>query len=224
MPVVDGLPASERRRHIPPRDTTTGPPEHPVEHRAVIGPPPTATRGLVGQQRFQTSPFRIGQIVSMQHPPGLPHPALKIRGTRSSPPIGTDSPGRVVTHPALCCGCGAALVEYFPGVLRALAPLYRPLRAGAAGHRPGPLHRLSFCTDCADHRPRSRVPVAATGPPCPTRSRPRCAPSSSRSPPVIAAAYAVYRPLAGRHPYHLTEQINALRGAGRGPFWPAPGR
>src|SRR3954470_8070036 len=85
MPVRDGLPASERWRHIPPRDTTTGPPEHPVEHRAVIGPPPTTTRDLVGQQRFQTSPFRIGQIVSMQHPPGLPHPALKISGTRSRP-------------------------------------------------------------------------------------------------------------------------------------------
>src|SRR4051794_28130024 len=85
MPVRDGLPASERWRHIPPRDTTTGPPEHPVEHGAVIGPPATATRDLVGQQRFQTSPLRIGQIVSMQHPTGLPHPALKIRGTRSSP-------------------------------------------------------------------------------------------------------------------------------------------
>src|SRR5215212_3241595 len=84
MPVRDGLPASERRRHIPPRDTTTGPPEHPVEYRAVLGPPATATRELVGQQRFQTSPLRIGQIVSMKHPPGLPHPALKIRGTRSS--------------------------------------------------------------------------------------------------------------------------------------------
>src|SRR5215213_1230585 len=91
MPVRDGLPASERGRHIPPRDTTTGPPEHPVEHRAVIGPPPTTTRDLVGQQRFETNPFRIGQIVSMQHPPGLPHPALKIRGTRSS---GADAPAR----------------------------------------------------------------------------------------------------------------------------------
>src|SRR3954467_12535271 len=84
MPVRDGLPASERGRHIPPRDTTAGPPEHPVEHRAVIGPPPTTTRDLVGQQRLHPGPFRIGQIVSMQHPPGLPHPALKIRGTRSS--------------------------------------------------------------------------------------------------------------------------------------------
>ena len=52
----------------------------------MIGPPPTATRGLVGQQRFQTSPFLVGQIMSMQHPPGLPHPALKIRGTRSNRP------------------------------------------------------------------------------------------------------------------------------------------
>src|SRR3954454_7909645 len=94
MPVRDGLPASERRRHIPPRDTTTGPPEHPVEHRAVIGPPPTTTRDLVGQQRFQTSPFHIGQIVSMQHPPGLPHPALKIRGTRSSASLSNHIPAR----------------------------------------------------------------------------------------------------------------------------------
>src|SRR3954468_24660379 len=84
MPVREGLPAAERGRHIPPRDTTTGPPEHPVEHRAVINPPPTTTRDLAGQQRFQTSPFRIGQIVSMQHQEDLPHPALKIRGTRSS--------------------------------------------------------------------------------------------------------------------------------------------
>src|SRR3954447_3959517 len=84
MPVVHGLPATERRRHVPPRDTTTGPPEHPVEHRTVIGPPATPTRSLVRQQRLHPCPLRIGQIVSMQHPPGLPHPALKIRGTRSS--------------------------------------------------------------------------------------------------------------------------------------------
>src|SRR3954447_26376259 len=87
MPVRDGLPVPERGRYVPPRDTTTGPPEHPVEHRAVIGPPATPTRSLVGQQRFQTSPFRIGQIVSRQHPRGLPHPALEIRGTRSTPSI-----------------------------------------------------------------------------------------------------------------------------------------
>src|ERR671921_2725512 len=83
MPVRDGLPVSERRRHVPPRNTTTGPPKHPIEHRTVIGPPSTPTRGLVGQQRLHPGPLRIGQIVPMQHPPGLPHPALKIRGTRS---------------------------------------------------------------------------------------------------------------------------------------------
>src|SRR3954454_25198202 len=91
MPVREGLPASERWRHIPPRDTTTGSREHPVEYRAVIGPPANATRDLVGQQRFQARPLRNGQIVSMQHPPGLPHPALKIHGTRSSV---SDAPAR----------------------------------------------------------------------------------------------------------------------------------
>src|SRR5215218_9264887 len=69
MPVRDGLPAAERRRHIPPRDTTTGPPEHPVEHRAMIGPPPTTTRDLVGQQRFETNPFRIGHSPTWQPKP-----------------------------------------------------------------------------------------------------------------------------------------------------------
>ena len=71
MPVREGLPASERRRHIPPRDTTTGPPEHPVEHRAVIGPSPTATRGLVRQQRLQPGSYRLtinGQVVDPTEP------------------------------------------------------------------------------------------------------------------------------------------------------------
>ena len=47
-----------------------GPPEHPVDHRAVIGPPATPLRGLVGQQRFQPGPFLIGQIVSIEHAVG----------------------------------------------------------------------------------------------------------------------------------------------------------
>src|SRR3954451_16975654 len=124
MPVRDGLPASERGRHIPPRDTTTGPPEHPVEHRAVIGPPPTTTRDLVGQQRFQTSPFRIGQIVSMQHPPGLPHPALKIRGTRSS---GADAPARPGVFGGLRSErCGDSVSRYGPPSGRKVA--VRPVR------------------------------------------------------------------------------------------------
>src|SRR6478672_4621720 len=84
MPVVDGLPGPERGRHVPPRDTTAGPPEHPVEHHAVIRPPPTPTRRLIGQQRLQPGPFLVSQIMTMQHAPGLPHPTLMIRGTRSS--------------------------------------------------------------------------------------------------------------------------------------------
>src|SRR3954463_15731270 len=86
MPVVDGLPTPERGRHVPPRNATAGPPEHPVEDRAVIGPPPTATRDLVRQQRLQPGPFLVGQIMTMQHQKDLLHPALKIRGTRSNGP------------------------------------------------------------------------------------------------------------------------------------------
>src|SRR4051795_4210421 len=103
MPVVHGLPRPERRRHIPPRDTTPGPPEHPVEHHAVIGPPPTPTRSLTGQQRFQPRPFLVGQIMTMQHETDLPHPALMIRGTRSSP-VHADQPSpsscRTAAEPA----------------------------------------------------------------------------------------------------------------------------
>src|SRR3954466_3686310 len=102
MPVRDGLPVPERGRYVPPRDTTTGPPEHPVEHRAVIGPPATPTRSLVRQQKLHPGPLRIGQIVSMQHPPGLPHPALKIRGHASSPAsaASADTSPKTVRRPA----------------------------------------------------------------------------------------------------------------------------
>src|SRR5215203_1398512 len=97
MPVVHGLPTPKRCRHVPPRDTTAGPPEHAVEDRAVLGPPPTPTRSLIGQQRFQPGPFVVGQIMTVQHAKDLPHPALKIRGTRSKPPPADPPRGRVFT-------------------------------------------------------------------------------------------------------------------------------
>src|SRR5215207_2129135 len=91
MPVVDGLPVPVVRWHVAPRQPAAGPPEHPVDHRPVIGPTTTPLRLLAGQQRFQPGPFLIGQIVSIEHPLGLPHPLIKIRGTRSS---GADAPAR----------------------------------------------------------------------------------------------------------------------------------
>src|SRR5215212_7477013 len=84
MPVVDGLPRPVVRGYVAPWQTTAGPPEHPVDHRAVIGPPATPLRLLAGQQRLQPGPFLVGQIVSIEHTDGLPHPPVKIRGTRSS--------------------------------------------------------------------------------------------------------------------------------------------
>ena len=50
----------------------------------MIGPPATPARALVGLQRLQPGPLRIGQIMTIEHQLGLPHLAFKIRGTRSS--------------------------------------------------------------------------------------------------------------------------------------------
>src|SRR3954466_6393660 len=90
MPVVDGLPVPVVRWHVAPRQPAAGPPEHPVDHRPVVGPTTTPLRLLAGQQRLQPGPFLIGQIVSIEHPLGLPHPLIKIRGTRS-PRVGSGS-------------------------------------------------------------------------------------------------------------------------------------
>src|SRR5215218_2786434 len=84
MPVVDGLPVPVVRWHVAPRKPAPGPPQHPVDYRAVIGPPATALRGLIGQQWLQPGPLLIGQIVTIEHADGLPHPPFKIRGTRSN--------------------------------------------------------------------------------------------------------------------------------------------
>ena len=54
----------------------------------MIRPPPTPTRSLIGQQRLHPDPFLVGQIMTMQHQKDLPHPAPKIRGTRSSRRVG----------------------------------------------------------------------------------------------------------------------------------------
>src|SRR5690242_19121123 len=85
MPVVDGLPVSVVRGYVTPWQPAASPPEHAVDHRAVIGPTAAPLRLLTGQQGLKPGPFLIGQIVSIQHTDGLPQPAVKIRGTRSNP-------------------------------------------------------------------------------------------------------------------------------------------
>ena len=100
MPVVDGLPRSVVRGHVTPRQPASSPPEHSVDHRAVIGPSTTPLRGLIGQQRLQPSPFLIGQVVTIEHADGLPHPPVKIHGTRSSQSL-HGSRGLTDTHDRL---------------------------------------------------------------------------------------------------------------------------
>src|SRR3954454_17505103 len=102
MPVVDGLPVPVVRWDVAPRQPAAGPPEHPVDHRPVIGPTTTPLRLLAGQQRLQPGPFLIGQIVSIEHPLGLPHPLIKIRGTRSN--------GMTMTVRRVAPGGGEALI------------------------------------------------------------------------------------------------------------------
>jgi hypothetical protein len=84
VPVIDRLPIPETRRQIPPRTTRPGPPQHPVDHRPVIGPPATPPRRTIRQQSLQTSPLPLGQIMTIKHTKQLPQPANKIHRTRPS--------------------------------------------------------------------------------------------------------------------------------------------
>jgi hypothetical protein len=82
MPVVDGLPVPVVARQIPPGTAGAGPPQHPVDHRSMISPPPTPARRLIGQQRFQPGPLLLSQVMTIVHRNDLPHPTQKIHGTR----------------------------------------------------------------------------------------------------------------------------------------------
>lgn len=70
---------------VPPRGATASPPEHPVDHHAVIGPPATPTRRPVGQQRLQPSPLIISQIMAIKHEKDLSHSTAKIYEILPSP-------------------------------------------------------------------------------------------------------------------------------------------
>ena len=88
MPVIDGLPVPVATGQIPPRATRPRPPQHPVDHRPVIGPAPTPTRRAIRQQRLQPSPFPISQIMTIKHTDDLPDPPHEIHGTRPSRGVG----------------------------------------------------------------------------------------------------------------------------------------
>jgi len=94
MPRVHRLPVPVERRQIPPRRPRPGPPQHPVHHRPVIGPPPTPTRRPIRQQRLQTLPLSVGQIMTIKHGEDLPHPNIKILQTH---------PSRASPHPDYAC-------------------------------------------------------------------------------------------------------------------------
>jgi hypothetical protein len=85
MSVIDGFPVPVATRQIPPRAPGPSPPQHPVDHRPVIGPASTPTRHAIRQQRRQPSPLPISQIMTIKHTDDLPDPPQEIHGTRPSP-------------------------------------------------------------------------------------------------------------------------------------------
>src|SRR3954468_15072083 len=72
MPPVQGPEVPVAGGNIPPRRSRPGPPQDPVDHLPVIVPPTSPTRRPVRQQRLQSRPLCISQIVTIEHKTGLP--------------------------------------------------------------------------------------------------------------------------------------------------------
>src|SRR3954464_3242543 len=98
MPAVQGAEVPVAGRHIPPRSSSPSPPQNPVDHLPVIEPPAPAARRPVRQQRLQPRPFGIGQVMPIEHGPGLPDPPAKIRETRPRLEPATDETLLAPTH------------------------------------------------------------------------------------------------------------------------------
>src|SRR4051794_18963702 len=72
MPPVQGPKAPVAGGNPPPRRSRPGPPQDPVDHLPVIVPPTSPTRRPVRQQRLQSRPLCISQIVTIEHKTGPP--------------------------------------------------------------------------------------------------------------------------------------------------------
>src|SRR3954468_24365211 len=91
MPPVQGPEVPVAGWNIPPRRSRPGPPQDPVDHLPVIVPPTSPTRRPVRQQRLQSRPLCISQIVTIEHKTGLPGRPVKIGETRPSAVLGQSS-------------------------------------------------------------------------------------------------------------------------------------
>src|SRR3954451_4042554 len=94
MPPVQGPEVPVAGWNIPPRRSRPGPPQDPVDHLPVIVPPTSPTRRPVRQQRLQSRPLCISQIVTIEHKTGLPGRPVKIGETRPSTATGNLRPER----------------------------------------------------------------------------------------------------------------------------------
>src|SRR3954454_9228977 len=109
MPPVQGPEVPVTGRNIPPRRSRPGPPQDPLDHLPVIVPPTSPTRRPVRQQRLQSRPLCISQIVTIEHKTGLPGRPVKIGETRPSmttlPPCADALILRSVACPAFRAAC-----------------------------------------------------------------------------------------------------------------------
>src|SRR3954469_15731677 len=98
MPPVQGPEVPVAGWNIPPRRSRPGPPQDPVDHLPVIVPPTSPTRRPVRQQRLQSRPLCISQIVTIEHKTGLPGRPVKIGETRPSALTTNLAGGSMLVH------------------------------------------------------------------------------------------------------------------------------
>jgi hypothetical protein len=79
MAVVDRLPTPVGSRQIPQRRARPSPPQHPLDHLPMIPPRPTPARRPTRQQRLQSNPFHIGQVMTIMHTPATAAAQIRLR-------------------------------------------------------------------------------------------------------------------------------------------------
>jgi hypothetical protein len=134
MPMVDGLPVPVVTMQIPPRTAGTSPPQHPIDHRSMIGPPPTAHPGAAsGQATTVPAAPTLPQSNHGDRAPrrDLPHPTRKIHGTR---PNASPAP-TAINSPTNACATHCSHPRPQPTPAHRPGPTPRPTHTIQTPHR-----------------------------------------------------------------------------------------
>src|SRR5207342_852182 len=85
MPLPQGLPRPELRRHIPPRRPRAEPPRDRLQHLPVITPPPPPPSHIRGQHRLDQLPQLIRDHARSDHSPIIGEAVPNLWETRPRP-------------------------------------------------------------------------------------------------------------------------------------------